>query len=333
MKLPLVLVLTLAPAAMAVASIAHADPPAVFIVSEKQASDRADELVNRALALGNKDRYAEAEPLLREAWELKHSYDIAANLGIVQANLGKWREAAEHLAFALKTFPTNGKPEHRKLGELTLASVLTHVGALTIKVNVDRAEVFVDGRSLGVSPLSDVVFLDPGERTIEARRSGHATVTRTVNAQAGTATETTLELREAVPAGPPPWKPGPALIIPAGVLAVGGLAAGIGLTVAANGKGADRAALLGKIGATGCAQSASANAPDCATLLSEAKSQSTLANGAVGAFVAGGALALVTGSLVAWAGIKRPPPRDGLRLQVAPALGATERGVVVRGTW
>src|SRR4051794_17070681 len=72
-----------------------ADPGSAPAV-DKAASDRADELMRKGNALGNKDQWGEAEPLFREAWSLKQSYDIGGNLGIAEATLGKSRDAAEH---------------------------------------------------------------------------------------------------------------------------------------------------------------------------------------------------------------------------------------------
>jgi hypothetical protein len=302
-------------------------------------SARADDFAHRANDLALKHQWAEAESLYREAWTLKQSYDIAGNLGIAAFALGKYRDAAEHLSFALMHFPANGKPEHRNLLREKLAKARAEVGARVIEVTaaagvgsnvVAGAEVLVDGKRIGVSPLDGEVFLEPGTRTIVVRYSDYETATRTIDVGKGTSDTVTLALR---PAKPPPWKPGVPLIVSAGVLAAAGIAAGLGLTVAANGKAADRAGLLAKVGESGCAHPSSASAADCSTLLSAANSQSTLSNGAVAAFATGGALALVTVGLATWANITRPPPRDGVRIQVAPALGAAERGVVVSGTW
>jgi hypothetical protein len=342
-RLPLLLSLLVVGAAGSVPTLAHAGPPPVFVVSDKTASDRADELVKRALTLaaGSQEHYPEAEPLLRQAWDLKHSYDIAANLGIVEAGLGKWRDAAEHLAFALKNFPANGKPEHRKLGELTLAKALAQVTALTIKTNVAKAEVFVDGKSVGVSPLPEVVFLDPGTRTIEAKKPGYSTASRVFEAQKGESSDLTLVLQEQAPPPPPTgtpptpppgWKPGPAVFVPMAVLAAAGIAAGAGLTVAANGKSADERSLGAQVGPSwACAgQPPASIANTCATLQSAGSSRVALSKAAVGSFVAGGVFALGTAGLALWRVSARgaPPP-----VRVAPTMGANGAGVVLEGTW
>src|SRR4051812_2896716 len=90
-----------------------ADPPAS--ASDDAAGARADDLAHKGNDLALKLRWKEAEPLFQQAWALKHSYDIGGNLGLAELALGKYRDAAEHLSYALKTFPANGKGPHREL--------------------------------------------------------------------------------------------------------------------------------------------------------------------------------------------------------------------------
>jgi hypothetical protein len=323
-------------------------PPTVVSVADKTASDRADDLVKRGLALGHEDRYAEAEPLLREAWGLKQSYDIAANLGITEAALGHWAAAAEHLTYALKVFPTNGKPEHRKLGETTLASAMTHVATLTIKANVDRAEIVVDGESVGLSLLPKVLFLDPGPRVVGARLKGYEPAIQPFDARPGGSGELALELRQAIPltspggAATPVSKPGPpiAMMVAGGALAVGGIVTGAVLTALANGKGSDAAALQSQLNSkTACAGTPVGQvALTCNSLGSTASSQAALANGAVAGFVVGGAFAVATGALWAWGGsgkhdTEAPGKSTSANLRVVPSVGAREGSILLLGRW
>jgi PEGA domain len=336
-------------ASSALLTAARAAPPTSFVISDHGASDRADELVKRGVALAKADKYAEAEPLVREAWGLKHAYDIAANLGIVEAALGKWRDAAEHVAYALSTFPANGKPEHKKLLEQTLAKAAAQIGALRIKVSADKAEVFVDGKSAGLAPLPGVVFVDPGSRTIEAKLGGYDPASQAVDVKKGDASEVTLTLKEAappplptgsasappppptatVPAPPPPWRPGVAWFATGGALAAAGLGVGIGLTVAANGKASDAAALSTKVGG----RSACAGQPapvDCASLKTTLGTQGTYASAAHDGFVAGGAFALATAGLAVWT---MTAPKASGRARIVPVATATGGGLFILGTW
>ena len=105
--------LTLLLAATGVPMLARADSPAPVV--DDATNKRADELTTRGNELATKSKWAEAEVFFRKAWALKHSYDIGGNLGITELALGKHRDAAEHLSFALRSFPTSGKLTHRAL--------------------------------------------------------------------------------------------------------------------------------------------------------------------------------------------------------------------------
>jgi hypothetical protein len=292
-------------------------------------------------------RYAEARTAFEDAFRLKQTHDIAANLGFAEIKLELWRDAATHLSFALRNWAPTGKAASRESAVEFLALAKEKIGTLKITAT-PGAEVTIDGKPAGAAPV-DELFADPGTHIVGAKRDGFEPATQSVQAEKGKTLAVTLALVPVAPLPPtatapvppppptatvtpppPPWKPPKALIITTGALGVAGLAAGAGLAVAANKKGADRNALLATVGQSGCFQSSSA---ECANLLSDAKSQSNLRNGAVGTLATGGALVLVTGGFLLWATSKPSAPRDGLRIQVAPALGATDRGLTVNGTW
>ncbi len=314
---------------------ARADEPASFIASDRAASDRADELAKQALTLAKAGRWNESEPVMREAWNLKRSHDIAGNLGIIEAHLEQWPSAAEHLKYAYKTFPGNGKPEQKKLLELTIATVLPHVVAVKVGVNVEKAEVFVDGRSVGLTPLAEAVFVEPGRRSIAAKRQGYLDALQEVDAPRGGNVEVSLALR---PEAPPSWRPPLGVVIATAVLGAGGIAVGGGLAAEANSSAAAAATQRRALGsaANACAGASTGTiASNCTALHNDGAKQTSLSNGAVGAFVAGGVLAVVGVGLGVWRVTGRADPgrRSGLRLQVTPAAGAHDGGVMVVGRW
>lgn len=50
---------------------------------------------------------------------------------------------------------------------------LTYSGTLALKVNVDGAEIFVDGQKVGVSPLKEPYTLQTGKRFVELKKDGY----------------------------------------------------------------------------------------------------------------------------------------------------------------
>lgn len=178
----------------------------------------------------------------RASWDLKQSYDIAANLGNLELEQGLPRDAAEHLAFALRSVAV-GVPEDRVAairGLLDRARRL--VAAAAVKVNIAGAEILVDGLPVGRSPLSGEIFVDPGKRTIEARLSPYAPAKKVFDFQRATTIPVELELvltaptasasasASVAPSAPPVVTATPKSMVPIGV-GVAAAAAGLGVGI------------------------------------------------------------------------------------------------------
>src|ERR1041384_3825181 len=67
-------------------------------------SDRANQLFKKGKVAFNAGKYNDALRIYSEAWSLKQSPDIAANLAQTESELGKHRDAAEHFSYALDHF-------------------------------------------------------------------------------------------------------------------------------------------------------------------------------------------------------------------------------------
>jgi hypothetical protein len=129
------------------------------------------------------------------AWESRQHPAIAANMAAAEMKLGRYLQAAEHLEFALHHLPS-GKSEKREAVQAQLSECRSHIAALTIIVTVDGAEIHVDQRSIGRSPFSEPVFLEPGHHSIEAIRPGFVTETKQIEAVAGGHVDVLFELHE-----------------------------------------------------------------------------------------------------------------------------------------
>src|SRR5580692_7403151 len=77
-------------------------------------SDRANLLFKKGKLALNDGKYSDALRIYREAWQLKQSPDIAANLAQAESELGKHRDAAEHFAFALAHLLPSSTDEQKK---------------------------------------------------------------------------------------------------------------------------------------------------------------------------------------------------------------------------
>lgn len=135
-----------------------------------------------------------AEAAYEEAFALKRSFDIAANLGAVELDQGKSREAAEHFAFALSTFPASGSSEKRAALEERLDTSRKKIGTLAVTVDPAEAELTVDGKTPNVSPYRSWIFVEPGRHRIEATRPGFDPAEQEYVAHAGQIFEVSLVL-------------------------------------------------------------------------------------------------------------------------------------------
>ncbi|MCC6557518.1 MAG: PEGA domain-containing protein [Polyangiaceae bacterium] len=304
--------------------------------------------------------WAGAEREYRLAWEMRKSYDLAANLADVELELGRTRDAAEYLAYALRAFPVGGKPAIRQELARRLADAKKRVGTVRVTVSRPGAEVLVDGKPIGYAPLEQEVFVDPGARVIEARLDGHEAARETIEAGKGTEHEVSLTLVQAKPvagsapgatAGGPPASGGavglppaeaPATaersVVPAIVLggvAVVGLGVGIGLLAGAGGKADSAEELHASITAAGrrCAAGAAGFDARCPELADAARSADTLHDAGVGALIGAGVAAAAAGAYLLWWPAPEAAAGARLRVRAAPAVSATARGVVVVGAF
>ncbi len=261
----------------------------------------------------------------KASFDLKQSYDIAANLGNLELDQGMPREAAEHLDYALRTVAVNVPEDRVKAIRGLLEQARRLVGAATVKVNIDGAEVLVDGRSIGRSPLPGEIFVDPGKRTIEARLAPYTSAQKTIDIAraASVPVELTLVLpvatSSAAPSGsaPPVTTSGPVKpksMIPVGV-GVATAAAGLGLGIVGlvlSGSKASRVDLLQSTLTQADVQHnqsicASGNPPaECADLDSALVAKGSFRNLAIAGFATAGVAALATVTWVLLPGPKAP---------------------------
>lgn len=282
---------------------------------------RANELYRRGNEAYQAKRLDEAYLLYREAFSLKKAYDIAGNLGAVEFELKKYRDAAEHLAFSLRGFPVNGNPDARAKTLKYLGDAKREVGTYTVDCNAKGAAISVDAQQIAVSPVANDVFLEPGKRTVTATLEGYEDFTLEVTVAPGK-TDKIKILLERKAGGPiegggresfPLW---PGLVI--GGVGVVGLAVGGGLLGASFGSKSDA-----EDEGTGLNCGTNGGASSCNDLRSTADDVNTLGNAGLGTLIAGGALTATGVILVIVSATDSASPTDSQQAAypiVAPGL-------------
>ena len=204
---------------------------ATLMFARPALADEADRLFAEGAAAFEAGKSEEALKSFQAAWALRKSYDLAAGLAQAELALGKNRDAAEHLSYALRNFAVTAKPEKREPLEKALTELKTKLVTLHIHVNVEGAEVRINGVRIGRAPVDTDVFADAGSVTIVASAEGYDDAKQSLEGQKGQTQEVTLSLMPkaqstAVPAYVAFGAGGVGLVLGIVTAAIGGVKAG-----------------------------------------------------------------------------------------------------------
>lgn len=197
-------------------------------------------------------RYEEARKLLLEAWGIRQSYDVAAALGQAELELKLYRDAAEHLSFAVQNFAPMESEGALEGIKSDLRSAKSQVAEARIAASERRAAISVNGRPLGESPLPTSVFLEPGSYVFEAALGPDRKTSRSMVLDRGGTYDVELSIPQGVPlvaasgAARDEGRSKSSLVPPLAAAAVGGVAlvTGVGLFIAASSKDSSREDIL-----------------------------------------------------------------------------------------
>ncbi len=123
--------------------------------------------------LFDEKKFELARAAFLQAYALKKHPDVLLNLAQAEMASGKPFEAAGHFKEFLKD-PTTASHPKRPEAERGLADARARIGRVQIAVDVADAEVFLDGKKLGTSPLAEPVDVTPGPHVVEAKKGDKA---------------------------------------------------------------------------------------------------------------------------------------------------------------
>lgn len=173
----------------------------------------------KGVNLARQEQWSDAYPPLSDAWKHKKHWQIALNLGRVEFELGKYRDAAIHFEFVLRApelaRPSDGpdpRGNDRSLAVVWLAKAKSKLGHIRVDASPPGARIFVDGAPVGEVPLAGQVDVDPGKHTVEV---GLDSVSKSKEVELQSGDEVTVQLKVRPPpsssatARPPPAPPPP----------------------------------------------------------------------------------------------------------------------------
>jgi tetratricopeptide (TPR) repeat protein len=311
-------------------------------------NQRATELYKKGNEFYDKGKFADAETMYRAAFELRQSFEIAGNLGDVEMIQGKPREAAEHLALALREFPPSGKPAQKEALRKRLRDAAGLIGTVKLTVSAPEAEILIDDKPLGKSPIEREIYVDRGDHVIEARLAGHEPAKEKITATTGSTHDVSLTLKKIEAPKPPPKPVEPVatgsdapkknvmIIIGGAMVSVAAVATGVGLTVAANSAADDALAQKNAMNARGAPlcnnylPSDNQTASECDALRGSLSDQGSFSNTAVVAYIIGGLAATGTAVYAFW---PAPKNRKSTVVRPVPVVTGREGGLWITGTF
>lgn len=167
------------------ASVAHAEPPAAPApATEAPASaapaaaptpevlKEAADHYQRGLSLYGEGEFVLALVEFERAYQLTPNYRVLYNIGQVRIQLGRYAKGREALEEYLKQGGTSINAERTAAVTKDLEMLAERTAMLNVVVNEPGADVAVDGRVVGQSPLAAPLVIDAGEHTLDVRKVG-----------------------------------------------------------------------------------------------------------------------------------------------------------------
>ncbi|MFO0625029.1 MAG: PEGA domain-containing protein [Polyangiales bacterium] len=174
----------------------------------------ADRLERQALASWDAERPAEALPVLERAVQGPHRPRTTAQLGLLEARLGRWVRAEAHVQEALGA-PDAWVRENRERIERALERIRSRVASLELECNVPGATVWIADEQIGTLPAARPLRVPVGSTPVEVRAEGHLPVVLRVTVDAGQTAHERATLMPVAPAVTAPVVAAPAVTAPA----------------------------------------------------------------------------------------------------------------------
>ena len=157
-------------------------PVAAAATNDDMARAKA-KLKSGARALDDGD-YEQALAGFQEAFQIVPSPKIYFNFGLAYTGLARHAEALD----AFERFINeahDATPETRADAEHRIASLRKRVGTLSITCDTAGAEVRIDGKNVGTTPLDKRLYVQAGAHQLVVRRADGAPFVRDFTADAG----------------------------------------------------------------------------------------------------------------------------------------------------
>ncbi|MEI9936979.1 MAG: PEGA domain-containing protein [Pseudomonadota bacterium] len=155
----------------------------------------AGERYARGLSLYGDGEFLLALVEFERAYQLSNNYKVLYNIGQVRMQLGRYAKAKEALEDYLKAGGTNLSPERSQAVNKDLATLAERTASLNVVTHEVGADISLDGKVIGTSPLSSPVIVDAGEHNLVLHKSGFYDSAQSVTLAGHDQVELTVELK------------------------------------------------------------------------------------------------------------------------------------------
>ncbi len=174
---------------------APAPAPAVSAPASPEVLKEAGERYARGLALYGDGEFLLALVEFERAYQLSNNYKVLYNIGQVRIQLGRYAKAKEALEDYLKAGGTNLSAERTQAVNKDLATLAERTASLNVVTHETGADISLDGKVIGTSPLTTPVIVDAGEHNLVLHKSGFYDAAQSVTLAGHDQLELTIELK------------------------------------------------------------------------------------------------------------------------------------------
>ena len=124
------------------------------------------------MALIKEENYPAALAAFEESYKLVPKPGLLYNIAMCQKALFRYVESIASFKRYLSAMGANIKPEMRLTVDQAISDMQKLVGTVLIDGAPDGADVFIDDRAVGATPLKEPLITDPGQHSIRVERDG-----------------------------------------------------------------------------------------------------------------------------------------------------------------
>ncbi len=185
-----------------------------FAQSDSKAAARVH--FQKGVTAFNERRYSDAADEFDTAYRLSPAFVVLYNIGQVNVALGNPVEAVKAFDEYLEQGAASVSRERREEVQAEIEEQRAHIGALKIASRPEQAEVRVDGKLIGTTPLPEPFRVKAGHHTVEAMLAPHQPELREVEVPGQSTLDIEFSFDEvsATPAAAPvaPQPPAPVVV-------------------------------------------------------------------------------------------------------------------------